>query len=103
MITPHSKESTLRPIRSLCAAAAIFLSGLPLHAQSGPYKVLSNTKVGGDGGFDYVYADSAARKLYIPRSGPSGRITVFDVESLKSLGEIPNVSAHGVAVDEKSG
>src|SRR5215469_5943864 len=96
MITPHSKESTLRPIRSLCAAAAIFLSGLPLHAQSGPYKVLSNTKVGGDGGFDYVYADSAARKLYIPRSGPSGRITVFDVEIL-------NVSAHGVAVDEKSG
>jgi DNA-binding beta-propeller fold protein YncE len=93
----------MRPIRSLCAATAILLSGLALHAQSGPYKVLSNTKVGGDGGFDYVYADSAARKLYVPRSGPSGRITVFDLDSLKSLGEIPSVSAHGVAVDQKSG
>lgn len=93
----------MRPIRSFCTATAILLSGLALHAQTGPYKVLSNTKVGGDGGFDYVYADSAARKLYIPRSGPSGRIAVFDLDTLKSLGEIPNVSAHGIAVDQKSG
>jgi hypothetical protein len=91
----------MRPIRSLCTAA-VLLSSLALHAQTGPYKVLSTTKVGGDGGFDYVYADSAARKLYIPRSGPSGRITVFDLDTLKPLGEIPNVSAHGVAVDQKS-
>jgi hypothetical protein len=95
----------MRPIRSLCTAAAILLtcSSLALHAQAGPYKVLSTTKVGGDGGFDYVYADSAVRRLYIPRSGPSGRITVFDLDTLKPLGEIPNVSAHGVAVDNKSG
>jgi len=93
----------MRPILLLCAATTILLSSLALHAQTGPYKVLSNTKVGGDGGFDYVYADSVARKLYIPRSGPSGRITVFDLDSLKPLGEIPSVSAHGVAVDQKSG
>jgi DNA-binding beta-propeller fold protein YncE len=58
--------------------------------------------VGGDGGFDYVYADSAARKLYVPRSGSSGRITVFDLDTLKPAGEIVNVSAHGAAVDSKS-
>ena len=38
-------------------------------AQTGPYKVLKTAKVGGDGGFDYIYADVDARRLYIPRSG----------------------------------
>lgn len=92
-------------ISSLFATAALLsCSALPLPAQTaGPYKVLQTLKVGGEGGFDYVYADSASRKLYIPRSGPSGRITVFDLDTLKLLGEIPNVSAHGVAVDQKSG
>ena len=32
-------------------------------AQDGPYKVLKVAKVGGDGGFDYVSADSEGRKL----------------------------------------
>jgi DNA-binding beta-propeller fold protein YncE len=70
--------------------------------QTGPYKVLQTEKVGGEGGFDYVYADDAARKLYIPRSGPAGRITVFDLDTLKPLGEVANASAHGAAVDVKS-
>ena len=68
----------------------------------GPYKILQTAKVGGEGGFDYVYADDAGRKLYVPRSGPSGRITVFDLDSLKPVGEIANVSAHGAAVDTRS-
>jgi DNA-binding beta-propeller fold protein YncE len=70
--------------------------------QVGPYKVLQTEKVGGDGGFDYVYADDAGRKLYVPRSGPAGRITVFDLDTLKPLGEVANASAHGAAVDAKS-
>ena len=36
-------------------------------AQQGPYKVLKTAKVGGLGGFDYIYADGAGRRLYIPR------------------------------------
>jgi hypothetical protein len=66
---------------------------------AGPYKVITTAKVGGTGGFDYVYADSAGRRLYIPRSGPTGRITVFDLDTLKPVGEIPNAVGHGVAVD----
>ena len=67
----------------------------------GPYKVLKTAKVGGAGGFDYVYADSAGRRLYIARSGPTGRITVFNLDTLEPAGEIPNASGHGVAVDPK--
>jgi YVTN family beta-propeller protein len=73
-----------------------------LAQQAGPYKVLQTAKVGGEGGFDYVYADDAARKLYVPRLGPQGKITVFDLDTLKPAGEIANASAHGAAVDAKS-
>ena len=51
---------------------------LLLSAQDGPYKVLKSAKVGGDGGFDYVYADAGGRKLYVARSGPTKRISVYD-------------------------
>ena len=71
-------------------------------APGNPYKVLRSVKTGGDGGFDYVYADSAARRLYVPRSGPTKRISVFDLDSLQPAGEIPDVRAQGVAVDPKS-
>jgi DNA-binding beta-propeller fold protein YncE len=72
-------------------------------AQEGPNKVLQKARVGGEGRFDYVFADSAGRKLYVPRVQASPRISVYDLDSLKLLAEIPNVSGHGVAVDPKSG
>jgi DNA-binding beta-propeller fold protein YncE len=89
-------------IFAITAAILLFATQSQQAQTSAPYKVISTTKVGGEGGFDYVYADVPARKLYIPRSGPAGRITVFDLDTLKPIGEIPNVSAHGVAVDSKS-
>jgi DNA-binding beta-propeller fold protein YncE len=70
---------------------------------AGPYKILKTAKVGGDGGFDYVYADSAGRKLYIPRTGTNPRVTVFNLDTLEPVGEISKASARGAAVDPKSG
>jgi DNA-binding beta-propeller fold protein YncE len=86
------------------AAAIAMLASIGLAQQAatpGPYKVLKTVKVGGAGGFDYVFADSAGRRLYVPRSGPTGRITVFDLDTLASVGEIANAAGHGVAVDPK--
>src|ERR1700676_972111 len=71
-------------------------------AQDGPYKVQKTAKVGGAGGFDYVYADEAGRRLYIARSGPTPRIAIFNLDTLEPVGEIPNASAHGAAVSPKS-
>ncbi|MGI8746372.1 MAG: YncE family protein [Bryobacteraceae bacterium] len=87
----------------LCLVFAV-LSALSAQPDSagGPYKVLKTAKVGGDGGFDYVYADSAGRRLYIPRTGPTPRITVFNLDTLEPVGEIPKTSGHGAAVDPKS-
>ncbi len=68
-----------------------------------PYKILKQAKVGGEGGFDYVYADDAGRKLYIPRTGPTASIKVYDLDTLKPLGETANANARGAAVDSASG
>ncbi len=88
-----------------CAVGIAMLASIGLSQESstaGPYKVLKTAKVGGDGGFDYVYADAAGRRLYIPRTGPGGRITVFNLDTLEPVGEIPNANARGVAVDPES-
>jgi len=79
----------------------LFATALTLFAQ---YKVVKTVKVGGAGGFDYVYADSAGRRLYIPRTGnPGARITVFNLDTLEPAGEIAETNARGAAVDPKSG
>jgi DNA-binding beta-propeller fold protein YncE len=76
---------------------------------AGPYKVLKTAKVGGLGGFDYIYAENAGRRLYIPRGAVQGttpvqaRVTVFNLDTLAPIGEIPDVRANGAVVDVKSG
>jgi len=70
---------------------------------SGPYKVLKIQLVGGDGGFDYVTADPDGRNLYVARSGPTGHIGVFNLDTLTPVGDIPGTSAHGGAVDTATG
>jgi hypothetical protein len=91
--------------KSLVFAALAVL--LPLaavaHAQSGPYKVLQTVKVGGDGGMDYVTADSANRNLYVARSGAAGHIGVFNLDTFAQVGDIPGTSAHGAVVDDFTG
>jgi DNA-binding beta-propeller fold protein YncE len=87
-------------------------------AQDGPYKVLKTARVGGEGGWDYIYADSAARRLYIPRGAVRAtpatdtspetaalppRLTVFDLDSLAPVNELSGVGGQGTAVDPKTG
>jgi hypothetical protein len=72
-------------------------------AQEGPYKVEKTAKVGGDGGFDYVTADAAGRRLYVGRSGNPGRVTVYNLDTLEKVGEVPNtLRVHGATVSPKS-
>ena len=84
--------------------AALALMGLAQEAPAtGAYRVIKTAKVGGAGGFDYIYADADGRKLYIPRTGNPSRVTVFNLDTLEPVGEISNTSAHGAAVSTKSG
>jgi hypothetical protein len=94
-------------MKQVCLALSIgvlvLASAAPANpAPAEPYKVLKTVKVGGEGGFDYVFADVDARRLYVPRSGPMGRLTVYNLDTLDPVGEIANVAAGGAAVDPQS-
>jgi hypothetical protein len=88
---------------------AVGCAALALSQQSGPYKVLKSARVGGEGGWDYIYADSDGRRIYIPRRGNPAtpevqtRLSVYNVDTLELVGEIPGVGGNGAAVDPKSG
>jgi DNA-binding beta-propeller fold protein YncE len=107
---------------SICAGAIVFLSAAIGFGQSapsgGPYKVLKTARVGGEGGWDYIYADVAGRRLYIPRRGSPAveatearpatpavptRLTIFNLDTLEPIGQIDGVGGNGAAVDPKSG
>jgi DNA-binding beta-propeller fold protein YncE len=91
-----------RPAQILPLMVSLLI-GLPqLAPAQGPYKVSKVVKVGGEGTYDTGFADVDARRLYIPRKNP-GRITVFNLDTLEPVGEIPDAAANGVVVDPKSG
>lgn len=80
------------------AFALLILSPAVFHAapQDTGYRVLRTIKLGGEGGWDYVTVDSAARRVYIPRST---HILVLDADSGKLVADIQGMNGlHGVAV-----
>lgn len=65
-------------------------------AQSPGYKVAKRFELGGDGRWDYVSVDAAARRIYVSRQT---RVMVADADSGKLIGEIPDTpGVHGIAI-----
>src|SRR6185369_15247897 len=89
------------------AIALLTSAGLAFQAGAdGPYKVLKTVKVGGEGGTDYIFAETAGRRLYITRGATAAqpatdtrpavpayekRTTIFDLDTLESVGVITGV------------
>ncbi len=88
-----------RTVPSILAATVLtVLLGAPalLVAQQ-PYHMIDRWKLGGEGGWDYLLADSAAHRLYITH-GP--RVEVVDSQTGKPIGAITGLhGTHGVALD----
>jgi DNA-binding beta-propeller fold protein YncE len=60
------------------------------------YSVLTQFKIGGEGGYDYIRVDSASRRLYVSHAT---RVEVLDADTGKKLGEIaPTNGVHGIAI-----
>ncbi len=73
----------------------IALSGMTFAAAPG-YKVIGKIKVGGTGGWDYVYVDSDAQRLYVSHTNQT---EVIDLTSGKVVGTIPDTQGvHGIAI-----
>ena len=89
------------PIRSgrfAALAAALALCLVVPAAALGPsgYRLTQEIPVAGDGGWDYLTVDAAARCVYVSRSE---EVAVLDADSGKPVGEIRGLSGvHGIAL-----
>jgi DNA-binding beta-propeller fold protein YncE len=72
------------------------MAALALAAAGPGYHVIQTYKVGGEGWWDYLTADSDARRVFISRGT---HVMVLDADSGKSVGDIPDTQGvHGIAL-----
>ncbi len=77
------------------AAAALLLTGSALTAQSGPYAKITEIKIGGQGGHDYLAVDQGTRRLFISNST---QMVVIDIDKGAVAGTIADTPrVHGIA------
>jgi len=76
------------------------LCTLNVHAE-GPYRFLKEIPVGGEGGWDYLTVDAAARRLYVTHAT---KIVVIDLDKETVVGEIADTpGVHGFALAPELG
>jgi len=82
--------------RWMPASLTLLVAAVALAAAGPGYRVVNTYKVGGDGSWDYLTADSAARRLYISRAT---HVIVLDLDSGKTVGDIADTpGVHGIAL-----
>jgi DNA-binding beta-propeller fold protein YncE len=82
----------------LVVPLALLALGLPLPARAadGPYRKLEEIPIGGEGGWDYLSVDAAARRLYVSHAT---KVVVVDIDKDAVVGEIaPAPGVHGIAL-----
>ncbi|MGO9862841.1 MAG: YncE family protein [Terriglobales bacterium] len=89
----------------LLAATVLLTTTTATVAAGADYKVTKTWKLGGDGWWDYLTADSDGHRLFIARAT---RVMVVDInadtESGKQVGEIPDTpGVHGIALAAEIG
>jgi len=86
-------------IRLLIAALLGLVGSFAVTGQvAGPsgYRVIKSVPVAGDGFWDYVSVDSAARRIYISHGT---KVVVLDADSFAPVGEIADTQGvHGIAI-----
>ncbi|RDJ00127.1 YncE family protein [Dyella solisilvae] len=86
----------------LSALALALVAAGSLHAADAPaandFRVLSQLKMGGPGGWDYLNFDAQRRHLFVTRGD---RVEVVDVDQNKAIGTITGTAGvHGVAINQ---
>src|SRR5215475_9528837 len=75
-------------------SAVAFLAHLK--AAGTGYHILNEIKIGGEGGWDYLTVDSAARRLYVSHNT---HVVVVDIDKNTVVGDIPDTpGVHGIAI-----
>jgi DNA-binding beta-propeller fold protein YncE len=89
----------MRKLLVVTAWAALALGALvplPVVAAATGYHVLGEIAIGGEGGWDYLTVDGAARRLYVSHGT---HVVVIDLDAGKIVGDIPDTpGVHGIAI-----
>ena len=87
----------MRRLVVLALGFAFVLASMPLlRAAATGYHILNEIKIGGEGGWDYLTVDSAARRLYVSHAT---HVVVVDLDANKVVGDIPDTpGVHGIAI-----
>ena len=101
----HKTLSFLGVAVSLSTAILFCVGSLSPAAAPAPgtsgYHVIKTIPLAGEGGWDYVYVDSDARRVYISRGT---HVVVLDADSFAVVGDIPDTQGvHGIAVASELG
>ncbi len=92
---PNSRLLCLLTLSVLAIAAA------SVRGADGSYHFLKEIPVGGDGGWDYLSVDDAARRLYVSHAT---KVVVIDLDKEEVVGEIADTPGiHGIALAPKLG
>ena len=87
--------------RSVRFAALLLAPAMILAAADTGYHVIKRIPIPGDSGWDYITADTAARRLYVPHGT---EVVVLDLDSGKIIGKIADLKGvHGVALAHEFG
>ncbi len=85
-----------RLLLSLVSFGLLLMAPFPVRAAGGPYHLLKEIPVGGQGGWDYLFVDSPAQRLYVSHAT---RLAVIDLSKDEKVGEIADTpGVHGFAV-----
>src|SRR6476620_3807713 len=82
--------------RVLLSALGALMPAAVVLAAATEYHISGEIKIGGEGGWDYLTVDSAARRLYVSHAT---HVVVVDLDSNKVVGDIPDTpGVHGIAI-----
>ena len=89
-----------RTFALLTAFAALFGPRVCAAPEAG-YHIIKKVSLPGGGGWDYVFVDASARRVYISHAT---QVEVLDADTFEPVGTIPNTpGVHGIAVASEFG
>ena len=87
-------RNKVTPVGVLALAVGI-LTAQP-RAADGPYQLIKDVPIGGEGGWDYLTVDGAAKRLYVSHGT---KVVVYDMVKDEIAGEIPDTpGVHGAII-----
>ena len=95
------KKVSFLGLTGFCVLAILVCAGAFSHAATpapgvSGYKLVKSVPIGGEGGWDYIYVDSEARRVYISRGTHT---MVMNADTYAVEGDIPDTQGvHGIAI-----